>query len=246
MKYTFIAGATSSLATALCHELARAGTPLILWAREAKELSRLKNDLQIRYDARIEIIEGSLEKNTFQPSDIIAKAEGFGQIGSFYSFLGEMGDRPSPITPKNLEQVNWVNYEAPLLFISALIPYLQKRKDGKIIVISSVAGDRGRALNFLYGAAKSALNTAISGLRQSCPTIHFATVKPGFIDTSMTFGMKKGLAMRVLISSRNAAAKTIARAVARKRHIIYTPWYWQVIMAMLCMLPEWLFKRVKI
>ena len=110
------------------------------------------------------------------------------------------------------------------------------------MAISSVAGDRGRQSNYFYGAAKGGLSTFLGGLRNRLfrRGVHVVTVKPGFVDTPMTAGMKKN----ALFVPPSAVAESIVRAVELRRDVVYVPWFWRAIMLFVRLVPERMFKRM--
>jgi decaprenylphospho-beta-D-erythro-pentofuranosid-2-ulose 2-reductase len=111
-------------------------------------------------------------------------------------------------------------------------------------VIGSVAGDRGRAGNYIYGAAKSAVETYLSGLRNRLASsgVSVITIKPGLVDTPMTAHLPK----TALVASASDVARAIDRAIQRHRLVVYVPWFWRWIMLTIRMLPERLFMRMRI
>jgi len=126
--------------------------------------------------------------------------------------------------------------------LTHLANYFETQKAGTLAVISSVAGERGRQSNYVYGAAKGAVSIFLQGLRQRLDKsgVHVLTIKPGFVDTPMTKELKKGL----LWADPQAVAKLIHKGVAAKKSIIYTPGYWALIMAVIKAIPERLFKKI--
>jgi short-subunit dehydrogenase len=129
-----------------------------------------------------------------------------------------------------------------LLTISA--NYFEQRRRGCIAVISSVAGDRGRKSNYVYGTAKAALTTFLQGLRNrlSSSGVTVVTVKPGFVATPMTAHMKSGL----LTASPQAVGQGIYEAMMKKKDVVYLPWFWQPIMFIVKSIPESVFKRLSL
>jgi short-subunit dehydrogenase len=121
---------------------------------------------------------------------------------------------------------------------------MQSAKHGSIAVISSVAGDRGRASNYLYGAAKAAVSAFLSGLRQRLhgDGVNVLTIKPGFVDTPMTRDFKKG----PLWAKPGAVARGIVQAIDKRKAIAYLPWFWWGIMLIIKHVPEFVFRRVKL
>ncbi len=121
---------------------------------------------------------------------------------------------------------------------------LEAQHAGALAVISSVAGDRGRQSNYLYGAAKAAVSTFSSGLRQRLAKVGVAvvTIKPGFVDTPMTKDFRKG----ALWAKPEAVAAGIVHAIDRRSSVVYLPWFWSLIMLIIRHIPEPIFKRIKL
>ena len=115
---------------------------------------------------------------------------------------------------------------------------------GVIAGISSVAGDRGRQSNYVYGTAKAAVSTFAQGLRHRLARtgVSVITIKPGLVDTPMTASFKKG----ALWASPDAVAARIERAIERRDDIVYTPWFWRWIMLIIKALPEPIFKKTRL
>jgi len=129
-----------------------------------------------------------------------------------------------------------------VLALNVLANHFEKKRRGFICALSSVAGDRGRQSNYIYGSAKSGLTTYLQGLRNRL--WHFGvrviTVKPGFVDTRMTYGRPK----LFLVASPEAVARDIYKAVLRGKDVVYTPCLWRVVMAIIRAIPEGLFKKL--
>jgi short-subunit dehydrogenase len=143
------------------------------------------------------------------------------------------------------ETITTVNYSGLLPLFSQAAAFYEKRGGGLIIGISSVAGDRGRASNHTYGAAKAALATYLSGLRQSLASrgVRVVTVKPGFVRTPMTAGLTL---QPWLTAEPEQIAADIVRAVEKNHDVVYTPWFWRWIMAIIKAIPEKFFKRINL
>jgi short-subunit dehydrogenase len=121
---------------------------------------------------------------------------------------------------------------------------MTRQGHGTIAVITSVAGDRGRQSNFVYGAAKAMVSTYLQGLRGRllASGIHVVDIRPGFVDSPMTAAFKKG----PLWSSPERVADIMVSAIRHKRHTVYAPHYWRIIMFAVRLLPEFLFKRIRL
>lgn len=234
-----IVGATSSLAQALCRELAAAqGMRFVLMGRDEAELEVLAGDLLARYGARSELMVADLLDPDFSPARCIGQLD----FDLLVLAAGDMGaDDPSDADA--LEPTVRLNYVIPAQLAALAAQKMAARKGGSIVIISSVAGDRGRQSNFAYGSAKAGLNAFASGLRNRYDKegVHVMTVKPGFIDTSMTWGMKSPL-----IAPRTAVAQRIVAAWKKKKDVIYAPFFWRFIMLIIIHIPEKIFKRLKL
>lgn len=234
-----VIGATSSLAQALCHVLAAEGAELTLVARDAGELQLLASDLALRHGAACRTIACDLLAEEYSPITLMQ------QIGEFDRLVlatGDMGNA-DPGDLANLAMVMHVNTTLPAQIATLAAEQLAAKGSGVIAIISSVAGDRGRQSNIAYGSAKAALTSFASGLRNRFYPlgVHVLTVKPGFVDTPMTWGMASPL-----IARREAVARAIARAMRRRSDVLYAPWFWRYIMLVIRHIPETVFKRLKL
>jgi short-subunit dehydrogenase len=139
-----------------------------------------------------------------------------------------------------------VNFLSAASVLSEAANYLEKRKMGYIVAISSVAGDRGRQSNYTYGAAKAALSVYLQGLRNRLHRagVNVLTVKPGFVDTPMTHGLLDPESP--LVASPEMVAADIDLAIRKRKHLLYTPWFWRIIMTLICSIPEAVFKRLRL
>ena len=137
-----------------------------------------------------------------------------------------------------------INFTSVAGFITILANYFEKMGEGTIAVISSVAGDRGRQSNYIYGAAKGGVTKFLQGLRNrlSQKNIQVLTIKPGLVDTPMTAHLPKN----PLYVKPDFVAKSIIRAIEKKKDVIYVPEYWRLIMWVIIHIPEFIFKRLKL
>jgi len=239
-----ILGATSSMARAFARRLAERGDGLIVAGRDMNELKALATDLEARGAAAVSALRfDARDPASFAP--IIHKAElEPGEI-SVASFVGSMPTQGQiDADPGLIETVTMDNFTGPARFLAEILPAIEARACGTVVGVASVAGDRGRIGNYTYGAAKAALATYLSGLRARLSRTggHVVTVKPGFTDTSMTWGVE-GM---FLVASPDKVAGDILRAVDKKRNVVYTPGFWWLIMAVIKLIPERLFKKLSI
>ncbi|MFW0776544.1 MAG: SDR family NAD(P)-dependent oxidoreductase [Rickettsiales bacterium] len=234
-----VIGATSSLAQALCRTLAARGHPLVLCGRDESELELLAGDLQTRYGIHCNVIINDATEDSFSAGGTIAEAGDFRHV---VITMGDMGnDQLDDLN--NMAITAMLNYLAPAQLASVAASRLAQRNGGSVTIISSVAGDRGRASNYPYGAAKAALSAFASGLRNryAKSNVHVMTVKPGFVDTPMTWGMDSPL-----IASREMVAKKIVDAMNKQKDVLYVPWFWRFIMLVICAIPERIFKKLSL
>jgi short-subunit dehydrogenase len=158
---------------------------------------------------------------------------------------GTLGDQKASAAsvPETLEQLS-TNFLSVVALGTLLANRLEAQRSGCLAVISSVAGERGRQSNYVYGTAKAGVSAFLQGLRNRLyPSgVQVLTIKPGFVDTPMTAGLKKG----PLFASADAVARGIVRAVDRRKDVVYLPAFWAPIMALIRAIPEGIFKRMKL
>ncbi len=243
MKKILIIGATSAIAEATARIWAQRGDELFLVARNEERLNLVTKDLKVRGAPKVH--EYCMDANDFdQHSSMLDKA--FGVLGAIDIVLIAHGTLSKQ---KECEQsVDLTIQEIKTNAISAisLLTYLanwfEKQGTGTIAVISSVAGDRGRASNYAYGSAKAMVTAFTSGLRQRLykSGVSVVTIKPGFVDTPMTAEFKKGF----LWVKPEKVAKGVIVACDKKNGEVYVPGFWQGIMFIIRFIPEVVFKRV--
>jgi short-subunit dehydrogenase len=237
-----ILGARSDVGRALAHRYAAAGATLILAARDATRLSDEIADLVVRHGASARTVE--FDVCTDKP------AEFFDRVGetpaTVISVVGLLGDQASAeLDQVEATRIMETNYVGPARMLNEAARRMEQRGSGCIIGISSVAGDRGRASNYIYGSAKAGFTAFLSGLRNRLDRkgITVITVKPGFIATKMTAAMK--LPAR-LTAQPDEVAAAIFRAQGGGRDVLYVRPVWRVIMAVIRTIPEFVFKRLSI
>ena len=234
-----VVGATSSLAQAICHVLAREGCGLIVSGRDEKEVDLLGRDLVTRYNVPCMVMVSDFVDEYFTAESFIQRAGDFDHI---IIATGTMGNG-EPLSLPDIAFTSHINYTLPAQIATLAAIKLAEKKQGSVVIISSVAGDRGRQSNYAYGSAKAALTAFASGLRNYFykKGVHVMTVKPGFIDTPMTWGMESPL-----IASREYVAQKIVKAMHKKKDVVYVPFFWKYIMLIIMHIPEKIFKRLKL
>ena len=158
--------------------------------------------------------------------------------------MGYLGDQTKGQNDwEEARRILETNFTGCVSALNIVANYFESRRTGFICAVSSVAGDRGRQSNYLYGAAKAGLSAYLQGLRNRLfrANVKVITVKPGFVDTHMTYG-RPGL---VLLASPESVAKGIFRAVATGKDVVYLPWFWRLIMLIVRSVPEGVFKRLR-
>lgn len=248
MKNAIIFGANSDIANKLVHKLARKGFNLCLCSRNKELLELNALDIRNRYQVKVkvEIIDFTIDNiylhETVLPQIVHNFAETIDLICIAHGFLPKQELCSTKINDElNNLQVNAVSI---ITICNYFANYMRRQKDGVIAVISSVAGLRGRQSNYSYGAAKGLLNTYLQGLRNSLfpDNVHVLTIIPGFVDSKMTKEFTKGF----LWVKPEKVADDIYRAIIKKKDIIFTPWFWKYIMKIVCLIPERIFKRMKL
>jgi len=242
MQRVLIIGATSAIAEATARLYAKRGGRLHLVARNRMRLDTIADDLLVR--GASEVTRAELELN-----DIAAHAaaldEAWSALGEVDVVLvahGTLPDQKACETSVDTALAEFAtNGTSTIALLTILASRMQQAGRGSIAVISSVAGDRGRGSNYLYGSAKAAVSAFLSGLRQRMAKhgVVVITIKPGFVDTPMTRDLKKG----PLWAKPEIIAKGIVSAVDKGRAVAYLPWFWFGIMTIIRCIPEFIFKR---
>jgi hypothetical protein len=241
----YVFGATSKIAEETIKNFAKDGAKFYLVGRNNEKLEIVKNDLLAR-GAKGVITEtlDALDYSKHQTS-IENASDKMGNIDLVYIAHGTLPDnediRNNP--EKLLEEFN-INCNSTLSLCSVASKYFESQGKGTLAVISSVAGERGRQSNFIYGAAKSAVTEYLSGLRNRLykSGIKVITIKPGMVDTPMTSDMEKGL----LFANVSSVGKTIYKKIKNGNDVVYVPGYWKLIMGIIKSIPESIFKKLNI
>lgn len=242
-RKALILGARSDIARACARSLAAEGYGILLAARNAGTLAADAEDLRLRADVPVTLHEfDALDVDGFA-----AFAAGLGVLPDVVlSAVGAMGEQgESQADPAAAARVIRANFEGPALILGVFAEGMAARGSGVLVGISSVAGERGRASNYVYGAAKAGFTAFLSGLRNRLAGkgVQVITVLPGFVATRMTAGMD--LPPR-LTAQPEAVAEAVSRAIARGRDVVWVKPVWRLVMAVIRALPEWVFKRTRL
>jgi short-subunit dehydrogenase len=245
MRKVLIVGATSAIAEAAARIFAERGDALFLVGRNSAALETIAADLRVRgaKDVGVE----TLDANDLDAHDpMLDRAEQFlGGMDTVLIAYGTLSDqkaceRSAALTVKEIGN-NAVSVAALLTSIAVRF---EQRRAGSIAVISSVAGDRGRQSNYVYGSSKALVTAFLSGLRQRLykSGVAVITIEPGFVDTPMTAALRKGF----LWAKPQQVAAGIVRAIDRSRAVVYLPGFWRPIMFIIRAIPETLFRRLSL
>lgn len=243
MKTVLILGASSDIAQAIARLYAEKGYSIQLAGRSRERLQPVASDIIIRYQVPAEVYYFDAERveehaqfyqHLKSPADIVI------------CVFGYLGDQL-------IAQQDWnechrilnANYTGAVSILNHIANDMEQRKAGVIAGISSVAGDRGRQSNYFYGSAKAGFTAYLSGLRNRLfkSGVHVVTVKPGFVATKMTLGMPLP---KPLTAKPEQVAKRIYNAVEKKRNVIYVLPIWRWIMLIITLIPEGIFKKLKL
>ena len=241
----FIFGATSAIAEATARLFAEDGASLFLAARDQGKLESIAEDMRVRGATRV--VTATCDARDFQQHQALVD-QVFGELGGLDIFLIAHGTLPDQKGCERSFNSLRREFEINALGVMSLLTHMANRFEeqgfGSLCVISSVAGDRGRQSNYVYGAAKGAVSIFLSGLRNrlSSKGIHVMTIKPGFVDTPMTREFDKGL----LWATPGQIARGIYSGIKKKKDVLYLPWFWSSIMTIIRSIPEAVFKRLKL
>ncbi|MCA8882267.1 MAG: SDR family oxidoreductase [Rhodobacteraceae bacterium] len=238
-----ILGARSDMARAVAHKFAADGHPIQLAARQTDSLADDVSDLSLRHGVPVT----AHEFDALDTDGHAAFLDGLPELPDIaicaVGYMGDQAENERDAAAAAL--VMRSNFEAPALILAALANRFEARGWGTLVGISSVAGDRGRATNYVYGAAKAGFTAFLSGLRNRLAKkgVHVITVLPGFVATKMTAGMDLP---GPLTAAPEEVADAIEKAVRKGRNILYVRPVWWLVMMIIRNIPEWLFKRLSL
>lgn len=242
-----ILGALSAIATAAARIYAKEGAALTLAARNRERLESLAADLKARGAVQVEIAAMDLEAEAPNAAahlaDWSARMGGIDHVHLVYGYLGTQ-EKASSDTAE-LARITASNYTSAIHWAEATANVLRKQKHGSLVAVSSVAGDRGRQSNYAYGAAKGGIALFVQGIAHSLAGTgaRAVAVKPGFVDTPMTDGLKKGGPMW---ASADQVGRAIRRAADKGGPIQYAPGKWRLVMLVIRSVPSFIFHKTKL
>ncbi|GCE11430.1 short-chain dehydrogenase [Tengunoibacter tsumagoiensis] len=240
-----ILGATSALAHEAARCFAKDGAELFLVARTESKLAVVANDLKARGARRVEtglFDLNELDRHEALLNEAIAALGGLDMLLIAHGTLGDQRKCELSVA-ETLQELN-TNFISVVSLLTISANYFEQQRHGCIAVISSVAGERGRQSNYVYGTGKAAVSAFLQGLRNRLAKANVAvvTIKPGTVDTPMTAGMKKGL----LFARPDAVGQGIYQAMLKGKDIVYLPGYWRPIMLIIKSIPESIFKKLSL
>lgn len=238
-----ILGGRSDIGLACAHAFAAEGHPIQLAARNAATLEAARGDIALRYSVEVTLHEvDALATDTHD-----SFADGLDPApGVVICAIGALGDQTRDEEDHaSAVAVMRANYEGPATLMAVFANRMAARGAGVLVGISSVAGDRGRKTNYIYGSAKAGFTAYLSGLRNRLAGqgVHVLTVKPGFVATTMTEGLDLP---EKLTAQPEEVGHAVVRAVAKRRNVIYVRPIWWLVMRVICTIPEAIFKKLSI
>jgi decaprenylphospho-beta-D-erythro-pentofuranosid-2-ulose 2-reductase len=241
-----VLGATSVIAQATIRTYALKHACLYLVARNEDKLNVVAADARIRGAGEIHTQALDLDDTGAHEgllADVARSLPDLDIVLIAHGVLGEQAEGERAFAAA--EKVFQTNFLSAASLLTLIANYFEQRnRGGTIAAISSVAGDRGRKSNYIYGTSKAALTIFLQGLRArlSGQGVHVLTVKPGFVATPMTAHLKQG----PLFARPEKIARGIVSAIERKREVVYLPWFWRPIMFMIRAVPEKVFKELNV
>ncbi|MGF6848533.1 decaprenylphospho-beta-D-erythro-pentofuranosid-2-ulose 2-reductase [Chitinophaga sp. W3I9] len=243
MPTLLILGAGSDMAIAIARKFASEKYDIQLAGRNIAALIPQQQDLQVRYDVKA--------------TTHVFDAAGYQSHAAFYNDLpvppditicvfGYLGDQEK--AQQNWQEAATIinsNYTGAVSILNIVAESYVARKQGTIVGISSVAGERGRQSNYIYGSAKAGFTAYLSGLRNRLfrSGVHVMSVQPGFVNTRMT----QHLTLPPLLTAQpEAVATAVFKAVNRKKNVLYVKWHWRYIMLIIKLIPEGIFKKLSL
>jgi short-subunit dehydrogenase len=240
-----IIGATSAIAAETARAYAAHGARLFLTGRNDGRLEAVAADLRVRGATTVDT--AVLDVTDHRQCQEAVEAAWAALDGLDVAFVahGVLPDqaRCQGSVAETVAALD-VNFTSVIALLTPLANRFEAARHGCIAVITSVAGDRGRQSNYVYGAAKGGLDRFLEGLRNRLyhAGVAVVTLKPGFVDTPMTAGLKRG----PLFATARRTGRAVHRAIERRRDVAYVPWFWRPIMWLIRALPEFVFKRLRL
>src|SRR4051794_21920107 len=225
-----IFGGASGIATSVARQLAGERARLLLLGRDITILEAAAADLRVRGAAEVAVLQADFARTQTLPDLARASWEAFGGLDLALLAYGTLPDQAMAEADAALaEAALIVNFVSPCLLCNLLAPYFEASRAGSIAAITSVAGERGRRSNYIYGAAKGGLQRYLEGLRHRLYPVgvQVLDVRPGFVVTRMTAHLEQ---TGLLWAQSDRVARDILGAIGTGRAVLYTPWFWRGVM----------------
>ena len=240
-----VLGATSGIAEATCRIWATQGASLFLVARNPEKLAAVAADLKVRGASYVDTAVADLDDTDKHPELLAHAVNSLTGMDIAYLAHGILGDQTEAEQDFNsAAQIIYTNFMAPVSLLTWLANFCVQRHAGTLAVISSVAGDRGRKSNYLYGSSKAGLSAFLGGLRNRVDRegVTVLTIKPGPTRTAMTVGMPRS----EKFADVDSVAESIVSAIDKRKDVFYVPFQWQPIMFIIRNIPDRIFKKLNL
>jgi short-subunit dehydrogenase len=242
-KGVVVVGSTSAIARATANEFAKRGWAVAVAARDEEENELIAADIRVRHDGEAHALPFDAEdfeshEAFMDRCERALDARIDGVVVCFgYMEEQDQAQKDFAIARRTVD----VNYTAAISILERFAALFEKRQRGFIGAVSSVAGDRGRQSNYIYGSAKAGLSIYLEGLRNRLHHVGVpvTTIKPGFVDTKMSWGQVP------FAASPESAGRAVVNAIEKKKNVVYVPFFWRYIMLLIRHIPEWQFKKMK-
>jgi decaprenylphospho-beta-D-erythro-pentofuranosid-2-ulose 2-reductase len=244
-KRILVLGATSGIAEACIRLWATRGDSLYLVGRNAEKLAVVAADAHVRGASYVDTAVANLDDTATHPELLAHAINSLAGLDVAFLALGVLGDQAAAersfATASSIVQTN---FTAPVSLLTWLANYCAQRHSGTLAVLSSVAGERGRKSNYVYGSSKAGLTAFVDGLRNRIDRdgVRVMTIKPGPVKTAMTESMKGN----EKFADVEKVAATIVKAIDKGQDVLYVPGIWRIIMAVIRAIPESIFKKLNL
>lgn len=246
MKQIMIIGATSAIAQSVARLYASRGARMFLVARNPERLAVVADDLRARGAVAVDCFAADLAEHSRHAEILQAAWAALPAMDTVLVAHGILPDQSQcQASVTDTMHALDVNFLSVVSLLTPLANQFEANKRGTLVVISSVAGDRGRQSNYVYGSAKSGLDAFLQGLRNrlSKAGVHVVTIKPGFVATPMTAHLPQ---QGPLWAQPDDVAEGIVKAIDKQKDVVYLPGFWALIMLIIRLIPERIFKRLSL
>ncbi|MFP5233310.1 MAG: SDR family oxidoreductase [Acidobacteriota bacterium] len=240
-----VLGATSGIAEACIRQWAQRGDALYLVARNPDRLAAVAADARTRGASTVGSAVADLDDTAAHPELLAHAINGLGGLDVAFLAMGVLGEQSQAERSFSAaHQILHTNFTAPVSLLTWLANYAAQRHAGTLAVLSSVAGERGRRSNYVYGSSKAGLTAFVDGLRNRIDRdgVRVMTIKPGPVKTAMTEAMKGS----EKFADVESVASTLVKAIDRGKDVVYVPGIWRIIMAVIRAIPERIFKKLNL